>query len=656
MTSINTADIRTLIDRISLGSKDGDRICTIMDILNYKYQLPLEISLSSNVITINASTLSDKKSDGSDGLEDTYKKSSPPINRERPVVSQSTLDLTDGSTTGDFGTLDTLSLTASYWVNIGLELRKDEKIYVVYSEQKATEAELQSPTFSLGALPLGIITVQDSGSGGSWNFNTVDENDIERFPLGGGAGGGAGSTFIPITKNDDKFTIQGSDSLRVLLNNKKYYLSDDLDIDYNKTADGTWYIAIDTSKSEGELDSTYIYLTQTNWQTNSWNSEYIPIGEYVVSSGSVSSLTAYSERWFSSWIFGLPNDELRTDQVTSSGNKTFNFSNSMSKKVIIKELRFWDNSASSYTYWFDKASQIVSMTDTQVVYNVPASLTFNTGDYFECIVELKDEIGTGFASPKSDNSTSWYTSTPSNTIAHGLTDRPLAITLEFNDNGKYYIEDGNQYINKSATTPMDSTNVTFDWTGLPTLSATMQMKIHFHLSKISAGAFEAQSDTLGCVKVLGNTTLPSPDLILDSSHTSFATQINALADNSWVHIKENITVTANQAISKKIKLTREFGAKIICATALTSILSINADSDIDVEIEAQEDITNAIEFNSISSFKGIVSINASGKTLTNAIKVNTGYKVIGDLIPKQTSGTITNEITDTDSNSQVRYI
>lgn len=75
--------------------------------------------------------------------------------------------------------------------------------------------------------------------------------------------------------------------------------------------------------------------------------------------------------------------------------------------------------------------------------------------------------------------TVWYETTPDTQISHSLGIRPLSITFEWYDNGKYYLEDGLQFVNKSSTNPVTDTYVTFNWDGLPTLSSILKLRIYF---------------------------------------------------------------------------------------------------------------------------------------------------------------------------------
>ena len=463
--------------------------------------------------------------------------------------------------------------------------------------------------------------------------------------------------LTPYYKSTTQFSILStSKGRKIKLNNKYFKLTTNLDITPSEISggDGIYYICIDTSKTEGEIDSSYVVSTLIGPTNSAFNCNYAIIGEFTVSSSLITagSLEAYSTREMTNWVNTVPNIKRATEQKTAVGENTLttNFYAPPSNVIY----RYWDNSALKF-YDYSRTNIENSYTATTLTYTIPTgdpTITFEAGDYFEVEAEYYNYLGTGLASPKSDYSTDWYSTTPSSVVTHTLGSRPLAITFEFNSSGVYYFQDGETYINKDSggTT---SSQVTFDWVGLPTLSASLQMRIIFHVSKISAGAFEANTLERGTVKITGlSSTVESPDLIIDSTFntgSAFATAINALSDDSYVYLKESVTVTEQQTITKRIKFRRKHGTKVICATAVTSIVKFSAECDIDLEIESQNDITNAIEFNAAFVAKLRIHQKGSGKTLTNGILINTGYKGIAQGLVTADVGTITNTFTDTDS-------
>jgi len=146
-------------------------------------------------------------------------------------------------------------------------------------------------------------------------------------------------------------------------------------------------------------------------------------------------------------------------------------------------------------------------------------------------------------------------------------------------------------------------------------------------------------------------------ITLVGTDTNFATTINGLAGNDYdIYVSDNITVTTQQTITKRVTWNHANGKKIICASPVTSIIKFSDYVQIKyIDIEAREDITNGIEFDSTALMNsGRITQSAAGKTLTNAIKVNTGKVINANGVSYATAGTVTNKYNDADLNSEIR--
>lgn len=154
-----------------------------------------------------------------------------------------------------------------------------------------------------------------------------------------------------------------------------------------------------------------------------------------------------------------------------------------------------------------------------------------------------------------------------------------------------------------------------------------------------------------------NSSSTANQITLIGSDTDFATTINGLAGNDYdILVNDNIIITSQQTITKRVTWNHAYGKKIICATPVTSIIKFSDYVQIKyIDIEARENITNGIEFDSEALMNsGRITQSVAGKTLINAIKVNTGKVINASGVSYATDGTITNKYNDADLNSEIR--
>lgn len=155
-------------------------------------------------------------------------------------------------------------------------------------------------------------------------------------------------------------------------------------------------------------------------------------------------------------------------------------------------------------------------------------------------------------------------------------------------------------------------------------------------------------------KIYENT---APSVVLESTDTGLATILNALADDSFVFIKESISISTLQTITKRITFDFAPGAKLILTGAVTSGLIFSARPHFkNLNIEIQNNITNAIRM-SCDGFiidSSLWIMNGSGKTLTNTILVDTAMRGNVRGVAVETAGTITSRSgSDVDGNSAI---
>jgi len=201
--SVQVYQIVDDVARTNIGTVANEQLDNFNTLLNDKFGIPLQITLSSNTLTIKSSVQQKLESDGSDSTQNSYKWRIPPINGNDVSTTDSTLDFTNGNTTGDFANNPDpgQAMTASYYVQMGIEIRSNGKFYIVWGTESATLGGTTVPTFSTGAIPLMIAKLQDDGSSGTWNFNTPSKSDLEimKFNAEKAAGGSADFSKILIS-------------------------------------------------------------------------------------------------------------------------------------------------------------------------------------------------------------------------------------------------------------------------------------------------------------------------------------------------------------------------------------------------------------------------------------------------------------------------
>jgi len=531
---------------------------------------------------------------------------------------------------------------------------------------KYTKEDPAGPSFDPDFVAIGEYYVES-------DLSTISYTNFTPYSVAGAGSAGGTGDFVPIYFDDTSFSIRSTLGKKVLLNNKYYFTQEELTVAYNVSVSGNWYISIDTDQPSGEvtqaLHSDYIVMSQIPPNTALANPYHVTIGQYYTDNSlqvDKDTVEGYSTREHTTWINGIPNIWKKSDKQYSSGNN-ITLSHNFGQTPDLVTFKYWDYSANKFFNLYS-ADLEQYRTDNTVVYNIPSSvahpfITWDSEDYFLVeAIKYAYSLSGGFASPKTDYASDWYTSTPSAILPHPLATRPQNISLEFVDlsgTPLYYVEDGLPFVNTS-TGGISETCVTFDWSSFtPVLSATLKMRIHFNVSKVSAGAFEASKTERGTVSITGDSSkVISPDLILSSIDANFATKVNSCGANTSVLVTENIIVATEQNISVTgISFNMVPGTYLSTITpGLSSIIKFSGD---DYEIEnirliSQETIISGLKCNADGIVKNVlVKQNASGKTLTNAIEVTTGNIATIQGRSKVVNGNITNKISDIDGNSEI---
>jgi len=97
--------------------------------------------------------------------------------------SGGTVDFATGTVTGGGSNFTPFSATASFFFKYGIVLDSSNLIIVTLpTGEAATEGTAPEPSLA-GGIPIGVITVQDNGSGGSGTILNISEPNLLRLPL-----------------------------------------------------------------------------------------------------------------------------------------------------------------------------------------------------------------------------------------------------------------------------------------------------------------------------------------------------------------------------------------------------------------------------------------------------------------------------------------
>lgn len=484
--------------RSKIRSRAGDELDVQMTLIDDKFQIPLDVSLSATTLTIGPGTVTTNESTGFDAVSGSYKWRLPALGGKDVDPVLSTLNLSGGGITGDFYSPVTgLSMTASYYVQMGIELRDDGKLYVVWGGQAASLGSTTIPAFSSDAYPVLIAMLRDNGTGGLWHFNSPAKTDIEAMRgVGGGGGGGDPSFQLSQVLNGSLTVKKGKWTL-----DKGFIL-----IAGNVTTDAPADIAVTLSNIIAVPTATTLYwlcidlstlgdpvaLTDTHqkvlkvYQDSHFKllaldlddiqkDRYIPVGSvYTVGANYTSCVVKTSSpRWFSalSGYFSYV-EQYRSVAITTAVASTV-LTHGLTGEPQSVMLYFWDNSAATKTA-LDLSSHLLNKGATSVTIS-SLGLTFDTSDYMEVICHYTPSMANGLAMASSKFTSPWYTSTGTTTVAHGLTDMDDIAGYEVQE---WDVTAGKRRnINKDAlVVNFDNTNFYLDWTGLVP-SSTLKYRV-----------------------------------------------------------------------------------------------------------------------------------------------------------------------------------
>lgn len=487
------------VARTKIGSIAGEELDNFITLLEDKFNKPLDVSLLVNVLTIEAGKKQKLESNSSDGTQNSYKWRLPLIDEQDVNPVQSTIDLSDGTVTGDFNSPATSkSMTASYYVQMGVELRSDGKLYVAWGTEAATSGATTPPAFETDAFPILIAKLQDSGGGGAWNFNTPSKSDIEVIAGGAGVGGGGGGTEFKLAR------VEGTSAII------KKGRWDDPDgnslITGNITTDVPLNLSIDLSSiiaSPSNSTAYHMYIDMDKLSdpvqltdTKNWYRKVYDVTHFVLSTLTPHQIGRLRYRWLGSittvaagntWVGSVvrsspqrvqqelnsffPYVKKKVVQITSA--TTTSITHGLSGVPNTIECWFYDASTSKRTP-LPNSSFVTDANSTSVAID-STSLTFDTSDYLEVIIIYNPQLSDSFASSSHSSKSPWYTDTATTQWAHGLVSMDDVIGV--------VVQEWNTTTGKrrpielsSIVSGFDDTYVYFDWSGF-TPSSTLKYRV-----------------------------------------------------------------------------------------------------------------------------------------------------------------------------------
>ncbi len=211
--SLNLFQVIDKQSRTNIGTVANERMDNLTTLLEDKLKSPLTIGLSGAIISIASSTQQKSESDGFDSTQDSYKWRIPSISNLSVVTLDSSINVSSGVTTGSFKNNPEIGviIPTSYYIQMGVELRNDGYLYVVWGNSAATLGGTTFPGFSKGnALPILVISLRNNGVSGSWNYLTPSKSNIEIFK--GGNAGGSGEVTPGSNLGSINYRIEWNDS------------------------------------------------------------------------------------------------------------------------------------------------------------------------------------------------------------------------------------------------------------------------------------------------------------------------------------------------------------------------------------------------------------------------------------------------------------
>lgn len=166
-----------------LETSQREPLSNLNKILDSKLDYPFRFSLEGSEILIKSSEVQTIKSDGSGDFENSYKVAPSPIQGRYKKIEESTLNLINGATTGDFASNQTTSapsVGAEEYIRLGIELRTNGRFYLVWGTPSSDPELATDPIFTSGDSVCLMLLRKDAISG-QWGFQNPSLEDIILF-------------------------------------------------------------------------------------------------------------------------------------------------------------------------------------------------------------------------------------------------------------------------------------------------------------------------------------------------------------------------------------------------------------------------------------------------------------------------------------------
>ena len=168
--------------RDKIGADDNENLENVITLINDKFDSPLDIRLEENLLYVESSVKRKLMSNKKGGTKDSYARRLPILKGIDIYLGESQLNLQDGTTTGYFknATDPGVVVSANKYIQMGIELREDGYLYIVWGAEYTDPNNDEIPAFTdAGLFQVMLIALQNNGVSGAWNFNTPDIEDIE---------------------------------------------------------------------------------------------------------------------------------------------------------------------------------------------------------------------------------------------------------------------------------------------------------------------------------------------------------------------------------------------------------------------------------------------------------------------------------------------
>jgi len=174
---------------------------TILSNVDSKVKVPASLSVTGSSLILTIGTTSPVTGPSS------KKKGLAPLGSSDLSNLSGTFNLSNGSITGDAQSASMPTMSAGFYIRIGIEIKSDQKFYLAFGAESVSSSLAGLPAFSTGSMPIGEILLQDNGTGGVGNFLNPAMGAVTQYDVGGG---GAGGSFdvndILVNNNGDVLT------------------------------------------------------------------------------------------------------------------------------------------------------------------------------------------------------------------------------------------------------------------------------------------------------------------------------------------------------------------------------------------------------------------------------------------------------------------